>query len=349
MADEEEKTEEPTSKKIEKAKEEGNVGKSADVVGAAVLSFGSLYILFFSAWTFDEIKSMMVYVYSFIGKDLDSTQIFAITINIVASAGKALMPVFVIVIVIALAANWSQFGFLSNPLKFDFQKLDPVRGLKNLFSVRKLIDALKLFLKLSIIFVVMVILIMFTGPDLIAMMNKDLDFAIFSMVELIVIYLASILLIIIIFAIIDFYVTKHFYLKSLKMTKQEIKDEFKNMEGDPRVKGRIRQIQFSMARKRMMSSVPDADVVVTNPTHYAVALKYDNQKDSAPRVLAKGVDFMALKIREIAEKHDITIVENPALARALFEQVEVDQAIPADFYKAIAELFTYVYKLKGKI
>lgn len=133
------------------------------------------------------------------------------------------------------------------------------------------------------------------------------------------------------------------------MSKQEIKDEFKNMEGDPRVKSRIRQIQFSMARKRMMSSVPDADVVVTNPTHYAVALKYDSQKDSAPRVLAKGVDFMALKIREIAEENDIPIVENPTLARALFAQVEVDQVIPGDFYKAIAELFTFVYKLKGKI
>ena len=146
MADEEEKTEQPTSKKIEKAREEGNVGKSADVVGAAVLFFGSLYILFFSAWTFDEIKSMMLYVYSFIGKDLDGTQILAISINILMSAGKALMPIFVITVLIALAANWSQFGFLSNPLKFDFQRLDPIRGLKNLFSVKKLIDSLKLFL-----------------------------------------------------------------------------------------------------------------------------------------------------------------------------------------------------------
>jgi flagellar biosynthetic protein FlhB len=349
MAEDTEKTEEPTPKKIEQAREEGNVGKSAEIVGAAVLFFGSLYLLFFSSWTFNEIKKMMIYTYSFIGKDNDSSTFLNIAYTVSVSAFTSVLPIFVVVIVIALASNWTQFGFLSNPIKIDFQRLDPIKGLANLFSFKKLLEAFKLTVKLGVIFVVMVLLIVFTANDLLSMMNKDLDFSLQSIVELIVIYLSSILLIIIIFAIIDFYFTHFYYMESLKMSVQEIKDEFKSMEGDPKVKSRIRQIQFSMSRKRMMSEVPSADVVITNPTHYAVALRYDNTKDSAPKVVAKGVDFLALKIREIAVEHDIPIVENPPLARALFEQVELEQTIPSDFYKAIAEIFTYIYQLKGKI
>ena len=349
MAEDTEKTEEPTPKKIEQAREEGNVGKSADVVGAAILFFGSLYLLFFSSWTFDEIKNIMIYSYSFIGKGNDTATFLNVAYTVSASAFKAVLPVFVVVVVVALAANWTQFGFLSNPLKIDFQRLDPIKGLANLFSFRKLLEALKLTAKLAVISVVIILLIVFTADDLLSMMDKDLDFSLKSIIELIVIYLSSILLIIIIFAIIDFYFTHFYYMESLKMSVQEIKDEFKSMEGDPKVKSRIKQIQFSMARKRMMSDVPSADVVITNPTHYAVALRYDNTKDSAPKIVAKGVDFLALKIREIAVEHDIPIIENPPLARALFEQVELEQTIPADFYKAIAEIFTYIYKLKGKI
>ena len=349
MAEDTEKTEEPTPKKIEQAREEGNVGKSADVVGAAILFFGSLYLLFFSSWTFDEIKNIMIYSYSFIGKGNDTATFLNVAYTVSASAFKAVLPVFVVVVVVALAANWTQFGFLSNPLKIDFQRLDPIKGLANLFSFRKLLEAFKLTAKLAIVSVVVILLIIFTADDLLSMMDKDIDFSLKSIIELIVIYLSSILLIIIIFAIIDFYFTHFYYMESLKMSIQEIKDEFKSMEGDPRVKSRIKQIQFSMARKRMMSDVPSADVVITNPTHYAVALRYDNTKDSAPKIVAKGVDFLALKIREIAVEHDIPIIENPPLARALFEQVELEQTIPADFYKAIAEIFTYIYKLKGKI
>lgn len=346
MADDEEKTEEPTSKKIEQAREEGNVGKSAEVVGAAVLFFGSLYLLFFSSYSLNEIKKMMIYTYSFIGKDLDSPVLFNIFNTVGSSMIIALLPIFTITVLLALAFNWAQFGFLANPLKIEFERLNPVSGFKNIFSLRKLVEAIKLLAKLSIIFIVMIVLIVFTSDDLLSMMDKDTDYAVLAMVKLTTIYLSAILLIIIIFAIMDYYFTQYYYIKSLKMSKQEIKDEYKNMEGDPRVKGRIRQIQFAMSRQRMMSSVPNADVVITNPTHYAVALQYDNKKDSAPRLVAKGVDFIALKIREIAEENSIPIIENPALARALYEQVELEQVIPSDFYKAIAEIFTYIYQLK---
>jgi flagellar biosynthetic protein FlhB len=168
------------------------------------------------------------------------------------------------------------------------------------------------------------------------------------MLKLTLYFISAILFIIFIFAIIDFYFTKHYYIESLKMSKQEIKDEFKNMEGDPQVKGRIRRIQMRMAQQRMMSSVPEADVVITNPTHYAVALKYDNKVNTAPKIVAKGIDFLAIKIREIAKDHNIPIIENPSLARSLYDQIEIDREIPGEFYKAMAEIFSYIYELKRK-
>ncbi|MDZ7819091.1 MAG: EscU/YscU/HrcU family type III secretion system export apparatus switch protein [Aliarcobacter sp.] len=234
------------------------------------------------------------------------------------------------------------------PLKFDLQKLDPIKGMQNIFGLKKLIEAFNLTLKLIVIIVVMCILFLLTNKQFLAMMNQETMATISSMMELSVYFIFTILLIIIIFAIIDFYFSRHYYMKSLRMSKQEIKDEFKNMEGDPQVKGRIRRIQMQMAQKRMMSSVPDADVVITNPTHYAVALKYNNTVDSAPKIVAKGIDFLALKIRDVAKEHKIPIIENPALARSLYDQIDIDREIPSEFYKAMAEIFSYVYELKRK-
>ena len=255
MADDE-KTEEPTSKKLEDARNEGNVGKSMEVVGAAVLTLGSIYLIFFSDHLFFEIKNTMKYIYGFMTEELTSATYFTITYAVSMTLMKALMPIFLFI-----------------------------------FTIR---------------------------------------------------------FIIIIFAIIDFYFSKHYYIKSLRMSKQEIKDEYKNMEGDPQVKGRIRRIQMQMAQKRMMSSVPEADVVITNPTHYAVALKYDSSKNQAPIVIAKGIDFLALRIKEVAKENSITIVENPALARALYDQIDLDREVPNEFYKAVAEIFTYIYDLKKR-
>jgi flagellar biosynthetic protein FlhB len=344
--DEESKTEEPTEKKIEDAKKEGNVPKSSEVVGASILLFGSMYLLFLSSYSFVEIKKMMIFVFSFIGTPIDGTVYYAITNTVVTTIIYALAPLLILVVILTFAFNWMQFGMLMVPLKFDLQKLDPIKGFKNVFSMKKLLEALKLFLKLTIIFVVMIVLFLYTDDYFIAIMDKDLGSSINAMIELTAYFVATILLIIIIFAIIDFYFTRHYYFKSLRMTKQEIKDEYKNIDGDPQVKGRIRQIQHQMHQKRMMQNVPDADVVITNPTHYAVAMKYDNQKDSSPKIVAKGIDFIALNIKKIARENDIPIIENPSLARALYDQIEIDQSIPEEFYKAVAEIFGYVYELK---
>lgn len=348
MADEEEKTEEPTSKKLEDAKNEGNVNKSMEVTGAAVLFFGSLYLLFFSSFSMMEIKKLMMFSYGFIGEELDGPALYAITYSVTVTMLKALSPLFILVVVLVLASYWTQFGLISVPLKFDLQKLDPIKGIQNIFGFKKFIEALKLTAKLIIIIIVMCILFLVTNKKFLEMMNQELETTIILMIQLTIYFIFAILLILIIFAIIDFYFSRHYYMKSLRMSKQEIKDEFKNMEGDPQVKGRIRRIQMQMAQKRMMSNVPNADVVITNPTHYAVALKYDNNVNSAPMVVGKGIDFIALKIKDVARENKIPIIENPALARALYEQIEVDREIPSDFYKALAEIFSYVYELKRK-
>ena len=347
MADDD-KTEEPTSKKIDDARNEGNVPKSAEISGAIILTFGTVYVLFFSSYSLMEIKKLMIFSYSYIGQELDGALFYAITFQVVIALLKALGPFFILIILLVLVSNIAQFGFITIPLKIDFQKLDPIKGLTGIFGFKKLIESVKLLAKLAIIMGVMFLLFALTYQKFLAMMNQETSDTIATMFELTVYFISAILFIIIIFAIIDFYFTRYYYMKSLKMSKQEIKDEFKNMEGDPQVKGRIRRIQMQMAQKRMMSSVPDADVVITNPTHYAVALKYDNKVDSAPKIVAKGIDFLAIKIKDIAKEKRIPIIENPALARSLYDQIDIDREIPSEFYKAMAEIFSYVYELKKK-
>ncbi len=347
MADDD-KTEDPTDKKISDAREQGNVAKSAEISGATILTFGTVYLLFFSSYSLMEIKKLMMFSYSFIGQELDGPLFYAITFHVTITLLKALAPFFILILILVFVSNIAQFGFISVALNFDLQKLDPIKGIKGLFGFKKLIQAVKLLAKLILIMAVMSLLFALTYQKFLAMMNQDTQDTIATMFELTVYFISAILFIIIIFAIIDFYFTKYYYMESLKMSKQEIKDEFKNMEGDPQVKGRIRRIQMQMAMKRMMSSVPDADVVITNPTHYAVALKYDNKVDSAPKIVAKGIDFLAIKIKDIAKENRIPIIENPALARSLYDQIDVDREIPSEFYKAMAEIFSYVYELKKK-
>ena len=345
MADDQEKTEEPTSKKIEDAKKEGNIPKSTEVPGASILFFSSIYLLFFAGSAFDSIRKMMLYILSFIGKDLDDTVFYSITYNAITTLLYALAPLFILVIFFAIVFNVVQFGFLSVPLALKFEKINPISGFKNIFSMKKAIEALKLTAKLIIIFVVMVIILIFIWDDIIAMMDMSINASIALIIKLTTYFIATILLIIIIFAIIDYFFTRHYYFKQLKMSKQEIKDEHKNMEGDPLVKGRIRQIQMKMSRQQMLSNVSEADVVITNPNHYAVALKYKKEQNNAPLLVAKGIDFLALKIKDIARENKIHIIENPAMARALYDQIDVDKEIPAEFYEAVAEIFTYIYEL----
>lgn len=346
--DQEEKTEEATPKKVEDSKKEGNVPKSIEFVGAAVLFFGSLYLLFFSSHAMISIEKMMRFSYGFIGEEIDTLTLNVIIKTMISTFITSLTPFFILVLIFAIAFNLMQFGFVGTSVKLKFEKIDPIKGMSNVFSMRKLLEALKLMAKLIVIFAVMVVIFFMVGDDMLAMMDMEVNASIELMIYLTGYFIAAIMVVIILFAIIDFYFTRYYYFKQLRMSKQEVKDEFKNLEGDPQVKARIRQIQQQMAGQRMMSAVPDADVVITNPTHYAVAMKYDSEKDSAPKVVAKGIDFIAQKIKDLAREHDVPIIENPALARALYEQVEVDEDLPQEFYKTLAEIFSYIYELKNK-
>jgi flagellar biosynthetic protein FlhB len=346
--DQDEKTEEPTEKKIEDAKKEGNVGKSAEVVGSSVLLFGSFYMLFFAGFSYERMMGIMQHSFNQISKGTDSHTIYLITKDIFFEFLAVLSPFFAIAVIFTIITNLAQFGFVTAPLKFDLQKIDPISGMKNVFSMQKLVEALKLMLKLSVVFAALFALFMIYKNDILYMMMSDFSASLDNIFSITIMFILTVLFIIIIFAIIDYYFVMYNYNKKLKMTKQEIKDEFKNMEGDPQVKGRIRSIQMKMARQRMMSDVAESDVVVTNPTHYAVALKYDQTKNKAPQITAKGINFIAAKIKEIALKNDIPVIENPPLARALYNQLEIGESIPQEFYKAVADIFTYVYELRSR-
>ena len=346
MADDQEKTEEATPKRIEDARKEGNVRKSAEVPGTAILFFTSVYLLFFAAPLFKYIQNMIYYVYSYIG--VSHIDYYYIILTVIKDALINLMPIFFIVSFLAIVFNLVQFGFIIVPLQLKLEKIDPISGFKNVFSGKKFIEALKLALKLIIIFVVMIVVLVLVWDDIIAMMSKDIKSSLDSMMFLTMYFVFAILFIIFIFAIIDFVFVTFYYFKGLKMSKQEIKDEYKNMEGSPEVKQRIRQIQMELSSRQMLQNVPDADVVITNPTHYAVALHYDSKEQNAPKVVAKGVDFLAFKIKEIAREYSIRIIEDPSLARALYEQVDLDREIPQEFYKAVAELLRLVYSENNK-
>jgi len=345
MADDQEKTEEATQKKINDSKKEGNIPKSMEVSGAAILFFSSIYLLFFAGNAFENIQKMMLFIFSFIGQEIDGNTLSTISYTVVTTLLYALSPLFVLVVFFAIAFNVMQFGFLIIPLKLKFEKINPISGFKNVFSMKKLFEALKLSAKLIIIFIVMTIILIIVWDDILKMMDMEISGSLYLIINLIAYFLAAILLIVVIFAIIDFFFTRHYYFKQLKMSKQEIKDEYKQMEGDPLVKGRIRQIQMKMSRQRMLQDVADADVVITNPTHYAIALQYKQGEQSAPKMVGKGIDYLAIKIKDIARENKIPIIENPALARSLYDQIELEQEVPEEFYSAIAEIFTYIYEL----
>ena len=244
--------------------------------------------------------------------------------------------------------------FAKEALKPNFKKLSPATALKNLidkiniFKPKQMVELIKSLVKTSIVAVVGFNVIMKRKDDLFGLIGADPSTGFAVIGSVIFELLLSLCVLLIIIGIIDRYYQTWEYNKSIKMTKQEVKDEWKNIEGDPKIKGKIRSFQMKIMQQKMMSKVKEADVVVVNPTHFAVALMYNPEKVPAPVVVAKGVDFIAFKIREIAKNNGIPIVENKPLARSLYKLVEVDQIIPQELYTAVAEILHYVYSQKGK-
>ncbi len=350
MADDAEKTEEPTSKKIEDARKEGNVPKSQDTSGVITLFVAILSFLMLFPFMAKHMILLFQYYFSLLGTHID--RLFLLDIAIVTFRETLLMvlPVATAVAIAGVAAAMAQFGFLftTKAIMPDFKKIDPLKGAKNLFSLKKLIEGVKItfksFTTLGVGFVFFFYFIIELPTVALFGLEDQLDW----LKDKILIIAFVMLFIIFIFAIIDIIIVRKQYFDNLKMSKQEIKDEMKNMEGDPLIKSKIRQLQMQASRKRMMAEVPNADVVITNPTHYAVAIQYDSEKSHAPIVIAKGVDNIALQIKKIAREAEVHIVQNPPLARSLYAEVEVDKPIPEALFAAVAEVLAYVYKMNKK-
>ena len=269
--------------------------------------------------------------------------------NTVIALMKILGIPFAIFMVLGIFASVAQTGFVYAPKKLEpnWNKLNIFAAMTQFINMKKIVESLKGIIKITVIAFIGVLVI---RPYLekVNLMPGMETMAILSFIHKIVVLLIfTVVIAVLVIAVADYAYQKYQHLKKLRMTKQEVKDEYKQMEGDPLVKSRIRQVRMERARHRMMDAVPRADVVIVNPTHYAVALEYKMEKMDAPVVVAKGLDNLALRIREIAEEHDIPIVENPPLARALFASVELDQSIPAEHFKAVAEVIGYVMQLKN--
>ena len=350
MADDQEKTEEPTPKKIEDARKEGNVPKSQDTSGVITLFVAILAVLMLFPYMANHMLFLFKYYFSLIGTPLDKLFMIDIAIVTIREFLLIIMPLAIAVAISGIIAALAQFGFLftTKAIMPDFKKIDPIKGTKNLFSMKKLIEGVKVtfksFTTLGVGFVFFFYFIVELPTVALFGLADQLDW----LKDKMIIIAFSMLLIIFVFAMIDIIIVRKQYFDGLKMSKQEIKDEMKNMEGDPLIKSKIRQIQMQASRKRMMAEVPNADVIITNPTHYAVAVKYDEQKSHAPIVVAKGMDNIALQIKKIARENSVHIVQNPPLARSLYAEVDIDKPIPEALFGAVAEVLAYVYKMNSK-
>lgn len=303
---------------------------------------------------FEQMADVLRYSFKQFGNkgfELDMVNLQAIFIVIVLATSKALLPVVGFAMLGGLIASYAQVGFLFTvePMAFKFERINPVEGFKRLFSIRSFVEAMKSVAKILVIGYAAYSVYKSEFTRFPYLIDMDIRSSLAYLGQLILRLAFKVALYLIILAVIDYLYQRWQHNKSLKMEKQEVKDEFKQQEGDPQIRSKIKQKQREVSMRRMMQELPKADVVITNPTHFAVALKYDAAVMSAPTVIAKGQDRIALKIKELATEHNITIVENKPLAQALYKTTEIGDIIPADLYQAAAEVLAFVYKLKGKI
>ncbi|MBL4801448.1 MAG: flagellar biosynthesis protein FlhB [Emcibacter sp.] len=351
--DESQKTEEPTAKKLQEAEEKGEVAKSQEIKHWFIL-FSATIIIMVSA------KSTMSGLSGLLGDMLATS--YSVSMNgnsLLDYASEAFSAVFdymtlsiIILMIGALMGAMIQHKPIlsAEKIKPKLSKISPLAGFKRMFSMQNFVEIMKSILKITIVGCVILILVWPERGRLEQMMTRDLGDILDVIYMMVLRILGGVVSVMAVIAGLDFLFQKFQHIKKLRMTKQEVKDEMKQTDGDPHVKARLRQIRQERSRTRMMSAVPEADVVVTNPTHYAVALKYNHGAMEVPMVVAKGADHIALKIREVAEEHKIPILENAPLARALFATVEVDDEIHEDHYKAVAEVVGYIMRLnKGEV
>ncbi|AXI09098.1 flagellar biosynthesis protein FlhB [Oceanobacillus zhaokaii] len=346
-----EKTEKATPKKRQDERKKGKVAKSQDVNAAILLISCLITLILFNNYILGNMTTLFEQFFTnYLAQEITISSVMQTFLIGVIELIKMVAPIFVIAIIAAFASNFLQIGFLftTESLKFDLKKIDPIQGAKRIFSMRALVELLKSLLKIVCIGAITFFIIWIYKDEMLmtAFTNAENALSFFGRVTTTMGISATIALLFL--AILDYAYQRFDFEKNLRMSKQDIKDEYKNMEGDPLIKSKIKERQRQAATRRMMSEVPNADVVITNPTHYAIAIKYDEEKASAPYVIAIGVDRTALKIKEIAKEHDVVMIENRPLAQALFKAVEIGDVIPEEFYQAVAEILAYVYRLEKK-
>jgi len=346
-----EKTEQATPKRLQEMREKGQVAKSREVPSAAILIASLLIFYFLGSAMIKDIMELMEWTFANSARfELQSGNFNWMLLELFRRGLKIVAPLFVALMAVGLLSNIAQVGFLfsTKAIAPKFSKLDPLKGFGRMVSKQALVELIKSLFKVAVVGCVTYFTVKDELDQIIPLMDKE----VWSIMTYIGSVCFKILLrtswVLIVLAVIDYVFQKWDFMQEAKMTKQEVKDEFKQREGDPLIKSRVRQAQREMAKRRMMEAVPKADVVITNPTHLAIALEYNTQNMSAPQLTAKGSRLMAERIKAIAQENNIPIVENKPLARALFKGVEIGQEIPAVFYKAVAEVLSYVYQLKNK-
>ncbi len=351
-----EKTEEATERRRQKERERGNVSKSKDMDAALVMTACIGLIAIFGKNMMNTIKSMMIETFAHLNPtELNVDNVMGVLFPYFQYLGYIVLPFFVLLVIFTIFIIRFDVGhvFSLEKIKFNLENLSPRRMMNNAkrifnpFEPRTMVEFAKSILKILIVGACGYSAISSRKADLMGLVGLETPLAIHIILSIMVNMIINMCLAMLVLGYIDKKYQNYEYEKSIKMTKQEVKDEQKDTEGDPKIKARIRSIQMQMARQRMMSSVPSADVVVTNPTHYSVAIKYDKTKAPAPIVVAKGVDYLAFQIREIAKENGVPIVENRPVARALYNNVPIDGVIPSDLYVAVAEILAFVYKQKN--
>ena len=343
------KTEDPTEKRKKDSREKGEIARSKELNTLAIMLAGSAGLLIFGGALAQDLMELMRYNFSLSREVLlnpDSMGAFLLHSGKIALI--AVQPVLITLLIAALIGPISLGGWLfaAGSLAPKFSRMNPAAGIKRMFSAKALVELLKALAKFFIILIVALLVLKSDIDDLLRIAHEPLELAVIHSLQVVgwsALWMACGLILI---AAVDVPVQLWESHQKLLMTKQEVRDEHKDQEGRPEVKQRIRQVQREMSQRRMMAAIPDADVIITNPTHYAVALKYDPEKGGAPMLLAKGSDFLALKIREIGTKHNILLLESPALARSIYYSTELEQEIPAGLYLAVAQVLAYVYQIR---
>lgn len=346
------KTEDPSAKKLEEGRNRGQVAQSRDLSTWVMLLAATLLL---GTATPSMFSDLTVFMRTFLERAHEMPAgpggISAILTDTAIASLKACAIFFIILMFAAILGPTMQIGLMFAPdvIKPDLSKISIMKGVKRLFSIKSIVEFVKGLLKMIAIGAV--------GFTLVAPYLEGIEHSIeispmeglIEMKSLSIRMMTGILIALLSIALADFLFQRWEFMKQMRMTKQEVKDEYKQTEGDPYVKGKLKQLRMEKARQRMMQAVPKADVIITNPTHFSIALKYDPEISEAPIVIAKGVDEVAARIREIAKEHDIILYENPPLARTLYDTVDIDDPIPVDLYKAVAEIISFVYRKKGKI